>query len=109
MIACIWGSGEQQDKIGFLNESTRAIFGRCYAAEPDVLIEQLSKDQAIAEADTLLLTIPGFFRGRVHETPSTKLHETRPHETRPVCPPVPGAFSGRIPGQGPLKVPGDVI
>jgi hypothetical protein len=37
---------------------TRAIFGRSYAAEPDVLIEQLRQDQAITEADPLLLTIP---------------------------------------------------
>ena len=36
----------------------RAIFGRSYAAEPDVLIEQLKEDEAIAEADTLLLTVP---------------------------------------------------
>jgi alkanesulfonate monooxygenase SsuD/methylene tetrahydromethanopterin reductase-like flavin-dependent oxidoreductase (luciferase family) len=50
--------GEDEDKIGFLDETTRAIFGRSYAAEPDVLIEQLRKDQAIAEADTLLLTVP---------------------------------------------------
>jgi alkanesulfonate monooxygenase SsuD/methylene tetrahydromethanopterin reductase-like flavin-dependent oxidoreductase (luciferase family) len=50
--------GEEEDKIGFLDENTRAIFGRSYAAEPDVLIEQLRKDLAIAEADTLLLTIP---------------------------------------------------
>jgi alkanesulfonate monooxygenase SsuD/methylene tetrahydromethanopterin reductase-like flavin-dependent oxidoreductase (luciferase family) len=49
---------EEQDKIGFLDENTRAIFGRSYAAEPELLIEQLRKDQAIAEADTLLLTIP---------------------------------------------------
>lgn len=54
-----FGRGAQeQDKIGFLDESTRAIFGRGYAAEPDVLIEELKKDEAIAEADTLLLTIP---------------------------------------------------
>jgi alkanesulfonate monooxygenase SsuD/methylene tetrahydromethanopterin reductase-like flavin-dependent oxidoreductase (luciferase family) len=46
------------DQIGFIDPRTRAIFGRSYAAEPDVLIEQLSKDQAIAEADTLLLTVP---------------------------------------------------
>lgn len=46
------------DSIGFLDENTRAIFGRSYAAEPDVLIEQLKKDTAITEADTLLLTIP---------------------------------------------------
>jgi hypothetical protein len=29
-----------------------------YAAEPDALIEQLKADEAIAEADTLLLTVP---------------------------------------------------
>jgi alkanesulfonate monooxygenase SsuD/methylene tetrahydromethanopterin reductase-like flavin-dependent oxidoreductase (luciferase family) len=50
--------GQEEDKIGFLDESTRAIFGRGYAAEPDVLIEQLREDEAIAEADTLLLTVP---------------------------------------------------
>ena len=50
--------GHDEDKIGLLDENTRAIFGRSYAAEPDVLIEQLKKDEAIAEADTLLLTIP---------------------------------------------------
>ncbi|MGO8470283.1 LLM class flavin-dependent oxidoreductase, partial [Rhizobium leguminosarum] len=37
---------------------TRAIFGRSYAAEPDALIKQLTEDEAIAEADTLLLTVP---------------------------------------------------
>jgi alkanesulfonate monooxygenase SsuD/methylene tetrahydromethanopterin reductase-like flavin-dependent oxidoreductase (luciferase family) len=47
---------QEQDQIGFLEK--RAIFGRSYAAEPDVLIEQLSKDEAIAAADTLLLTVP---------------------------------------------------
>ena len=50
--------GEGQDQIGFIDASTRAIFGRSYAAEPDVLIEQLKRDEAIAEADTLLLTVP---------------------------------------------------
>ena len=50
--------GQEEDKIGFLDETTRAIFGRSYAAEPDVLIEQLGKDEAVAEADTLLLTVP---------------------------------------------------
>jgi alkanesulfonate monooxygenase SsuD/methylene tetrahydromethanopterin reductase-like flavin-dependent oxidoreductase (luciferase family) len=34
----------EEDSIGFLDENTRAIFGRSYAAEPDVLIEQLKKD-----------------------------------------------------------------
>jgi hypothetical protein len=49
---------EDEDTIGFIDEKTRAIFGRSYAAEPDALIEQLAKDEAIAEADTLLLTVP---------------------------------------------------
>jgi len=49
---------EAEDTIGNIDGSTRAIFGKSYAAEPDVLIEQLAKDEAIAEADTLLLTVP---------------------------------------------------
>ena len=54
-----FGSGrEDDDQIGFIDERTRAIFGRSYAAEPHVLIEQLRKDEAITEADTLLLTVP---------------------------------------------------
>ena len=52
------GGNEDEDTIGFLGDDTRAIFGRSYAAEPDILIEQLAKDEAIAEADTLLLTVP---------------------------------------------------
>ena len=53
-----FGGSKEEDQIGFLDEDTRAVFGRSYAAEPDILIEQLKKDDAIAEADTLLLTIP---------------------------------------------------
>src|SRR6202046_5171902 len=49
---------QAEDQVGFIDERTRAIFGRSYAAEPDVLIEQLRSDEAIAEADTLLLTVP---------------------------------------------------
>jgi len=51
-------SSNDSDKVGFLDEKTRAIFGRSYAASPDKLVEQLKKDEAIAEADTLLLTVP---------------------------------------------------
>jgi alkanesulfonate monooxygenase SsuD/methylene tetrahydromethanopterin reductase-like flavin-dependent oxidoreductase (luciferase family) len=50
--------GEEKDQVGFIDEKTRAIFGRSYAAQPDILVEQLKKDEAIAEADTLLLTVP---------------------------------------------------
>ncbi|MCV3738968.1 LLM class flavin-dependent oxidoreductase [Rhizobium sp. TRM96647] len=51
-------SGKEQDSIGFIDENTRAIFGRSYAAEPGRLVEQLAADEAVAEADTLLLTVP---------------------------------------------------
>ncbi len=46
------------DQVGFIEKDKRAIFGRSYAAEPDQLIEELAKDEAIKEADTLLLTVP---------------------------------------------------
>ena len=49
---------EDADQVGLLGDNTRAIFGRSYAAEPDVLVKQLAEDEAIAEADTLLLTVP---------------------------------------------------
>jgi len=45
-------------KIGFIEKDKRAIFGRSYAGEPDQLIRELAQDEAIQEADTLLLTIP---------------------------------------------------
>ena len=54
-----FGRGNQaEDRSAISTSTTRAIFGRSYAAEPDVLIEQLKQDEAIAEADTLLLTVP---------------------------------------------------
>lgn len=46
------------DKIGYIEADRRAIFGKSYAAEPDQLIKELAQDEAIQEADTLLLTIP---------------------------------------------------
>ena len=52
------GERNSQDQVGMIDENTRAIFGRSYAAEPEVLVEQLREDEAIAAADTLLLTVP---------------------------------------------------
>lgn len=46
------------DQVGVIEKGRRAIFGRSYAAEPDQLVEELAKDEAIKEADTLLLTVP---------------------------------------------------
>jgi alkanesulfonate monooxygenase SsuD/methylene tetrahydromethanopterin reductase-like flavin-dependent oxidoreductase (luciferase family) len=54
-----FGRGNQaSDQVGYLDAQTRAIFGRSYAAEPDVLVKELAGDTAIAAADTLLLTVP---------------------------------------------------
>jgi alkanesulfonate monooxygenase SsuD/methylene tetrahydromethanopterin reductase-like flavin-dependent oxidoreductase (luciferase family) len=53
-----FGGGESQDHFGYIEADRLAVFGRSYAAEPDVLVAQLKEDQAIAEADTLLLTVP---------------------------------------------------
>src|SRR6202171_959771 len=49
---------EGDDQIGFLGDNPQAIFGRSSPAEPDVLVGQLKQDEAIAEAGTLLLTVP---------------------------------------------------
>jgi alkanesulfonate monooxygenase SsuD/methylene tetrahydromethanopterin reductase-like flavin-dependent oxidoreductase (luciferase family) len=49
---------DDQDKVGYIDAQTKAIFGRSYAAEPDKLVEELAKDTAIQAADTLLLTVP---------------------------------------------------
>ncbi|TAM60447.1 MAG: LLM class flavin-dependent oxidoreductase [Chloroflexota bacterium] len=54
-----FGHGQEEaDQVGYIDETTRAVFGRTYAAEPDLLARQLAQDTAIAAADTLLLTVP---------------------------------------------------
>ena len=45
------------DQVGLL-EGVRARFGKSYVGEPDQLAEELAKDAAVREADTLLLTVP---------------------------------------------------
>ena len=53
-----FGRDVREQDQGGVSDNMRAIFGRSYAAEPDVLVRQLAADEAIAAADTLLLTIP---------------------------------------------------
>lgn len=52
------GQRDSKDQIGMIDEKTRAIFGRSFTAEPDVLVEELAKDEAIQAADTVLVTVP---------------------------------------------------
>ncbi|MEU9240381.1 LLM class flavin-dependent oxidoreductase [Streptomyces sp. NPDC048385] len=49
---------DSTDQIGYIDANTRSVFGRSYAAEPDVLVKRLAEDEAVAAADTLLLTVP---------------------------------------------------
>lgn len=48
---------ENKDQVGII-DGMRSTFGKTYADEPDVLIKQLLEDEAVMEADTLMLTIP---------------------------------------------------
>ncbi|WP_374621988.1 LLM class flavin-dependent oxidoreductase [Devosia sp.] len=50
--------GQSEDHFGYIEPGRQAVFGRSYAAEPDRLIDELRADEAIAAADTLLLTVP---------------------------------------------------
>src|ERR1700712_1016435 len=50
--------GKGADSFGYNEADKRAVFGKSYAAEPDQLIKELAQDEAIQEADTVLLTIP---------------------------------------------------
>jgi alkanesulfonate monooxygenase SsuD/methylene tetrahydromethanopterin reductase-like flavin-dependent oxidoreductase (luciferase family) len=50
--------GKGADSFGYIEADKRAVFGKSYAAEPYQLINELTQDEAIQEADTVLLTIP---------------------------------------------------
>ena len=46
-----------QDQVGHIDGGL-ARFGKSYAGEPDQLVKELAEDEAVAAADTLLLTVP---------------------------------------------------
>lgn len=53
------GSEQSQDEVGYLaHHQNPTIFGRTYVGEPEDLVKDLQEDEAIREADTVLLTIP---------------------------------------------------
>jgi alkanesulfonate monooxygenase SsuD/methylene tetrahydromethanopterin reductase-like flavin-dependent oxidoreductase (luciferase family) len=56
--ALFGGDRGSEDQIGEIPDTGKAIFGKSYAGPPDQLVEELKQDEAIAAADTLLLTIP---------------------------------------------------
>ncbi|NMO88858.1 LLM class flavin-dependent oxidoreductase [Actinomycetospora sp. TBRC 11914] len=52
-----WRERHSTDQVGHLDGGD-ARFGKTYAGEPDKLVAELAEDEAIAAADTLLLTVP---------------------------------------------------
>jgi alkanesulfonate monooxygenase SsuD/methylene tetrahydromethanopterin reductase-like flavin-dependent oxidoreductase (luciferase family) len=52
-----WRETKSSDQVGWL-DGGQARFGKTYAGEPDKLVAELAEDEAIAAADTLLLTVP---------------------------------------------------
>jgi len=51
------GSQDSRDQVGYLDGGL-ARFGKTYAGEPDAVADDLAADEAVREADTLLLTVP---------------------------------------------------
>jgi alkanesulfonate monooxygenase SsuD/methylene tetrahydromethanopterin reductase-like flavin-dependent oxidoreductase (luciferase family) len=49
--------GDSHDQLGYI-DGAYARFGRSYTGEPDMIAEELSRDAAVRDADTLLLTVP---------------------------------------------------
>jgi alkanesulfonate monooxygenase SsuD/methylene tetrahydromethanopterin reductase-like flavin-dependent oxidoreductase (luciferase family) len=48
---------DSEDQVGYLDGGV-ARFGKSYVGEPERLVQELAGDEAIAAADTLLLTVP---------------------------------------------------
>ena len=51
------GARHARDQLGYL-DGAYARFGRSYTGPPDEIADELSRDEAVLAADTLLLTIP---------------------------------------------------
>jgi alkanesulfonate monooxygenase SsuD/methylene tetrahydromethanopterin reductase-like flavin-dependent oxidoreductase (luciferase family) len=55
--ALFGGESRSHDQVGYLDGGV-ARFGKTYAGEPEQLVRDLAEDEAVAAADTLLLTVP---------------------------------------------------
>ena len=76
-----------RDQLGYL-DGAYARFGRSYTGPPDELADELSRDEAVLAADTLLLTIPN----QLGADYNTRLLET--HHPG-IAPAIAGAQTGR--------------
>lgn len=50
-------SRDQVDQVGYIGD-LKAVFGRSYTGEPDQIAAELAQDEAVRDADTLLITVP---------------------------------------------------
>ncbi len=53
----LFGRGSSSDQLGVL-EGVQARFGRSYVGEPDAIADELARDEAVREADSILVTVP---------------------------------------------------
>jgi alkanesulfonate monooxygenase SsuD/methylene tetrahydromethanopterin reductase-like flavin-dependent oxidoreductase (luciferase family) len=53
----LFGNDANEDQVGWLDGAI-SRFGRSYSGEPDRVAEELSRDEAVRAADTVLLTVP---------------------------------------------------
>jgi Coenzyme F420-dependent N5,N10-methylene tetrahydromethanopterin reductase and related flavin-dependent oxidoreductases len=55
----LFSGSESEDSVGYLSyHKSPTIFGKAYASEPEQIVKDLKEDEAIQEADTILITIP---------------------------------------------------
>jgi alkanesulfonate monooxygenase SsuD/methylene tetrahydromethanopterin reductase-like flavin-dependent oxidoreductase (luciferase family) len=70
------GARSSNDQLGEL-EGVIARFGRSFIGEPDEIADELGRDAAVREADTLLLTVPNQlgveYNARLLETIATHI------------------------------------
>jgi hypothetical protein len=66
-----FGDQGHDDQVGLL-EGVQSRFGRTYAGEPDKIAAELSADEAVQAADTVLFTVPNQlgveYNGRILDT-----------------------------------------
>ena len=83
---CRWSSDLDRQYFGervrtrtrsVILEGVRARFGKSYVGEPDALAEELAKDAAVREADTLLITVPEHARRRVQRAAAGERRRAR--------------------------------
>ncbi|GAA2236910.1 LLM class flavin-dependent oxidoreductase [Rarobacter faecitabidus] len=51
-------SEQDSEQVGYIDVGQIARFGKSYIGEPDVIAEELARDAAVQEADTVLVTVP---------------------------------------------------